>query len=322
MMWAAAILLAYGVILGTGGALALRSAHWPDLAPRLGIAAWQVLSASALAALFLAGAVMLNLASASPTDLSALAWVVRMFVHGQLPLGGAAMWCLAAMLLAIFLAMRIGYSLLAAFLQIHRARASHDARLRLLAHREDGVDALIVDHPVAAAYCVPGREPRVVLTSAALAALDPPELAAVLAHERAHLNGRHHLVLAVSGGLRSSLPFIPLFRWAHQEQARLLEMLADDAAVAVASRITVACAMVRMAEGPVPVAALGAGNVDTLARVQRLLDPNRPMSRMRGFGIGLLLVATAMVPFVVAAIPAAATKSTHNACANTTSVTA
>ena len=41
-----------------------------------------------------------------------------------------------------------------------------------------------------AAYCVPGRPATIVLTSGALAVLDPAQLTAVLAHERAHLAGR------------------------------------------------------------------------------------------------------------------------------------
>jgi Zn-dependent protease with chaperone function len=48
-------------------------------------------------------------------------------------------------------------------------------------------------------YCVPGRLPTIVVTTGALAVLEPEQLAAVLAHERAHLAGRHHLLLAVTG---------------------------------------------------------------------------------------------------------------------------
>ncbi|WP_033254415.1 M56 family metallopeptidase, partial [Kitasatospora phosalacinea] len=48
------------------------------------------------------------------------------------------------------------------------------------------------------AYALPGRPPRIVATTGMLAALTGPERAALLAHERAHLTGRHHLLLAAA----------------------------------------------------------------------------------------------------------------------------
>ena len=87
-----------------------------------------------------------------------------------------------------------------------------------------------MEHPAAVAYCLPGRVGTIVLTTAALAALDDAELAAVLAHERAHLRGRHHLVLAAASALAQTLPFLPGLCTAQTELARLLEMIADDKA--------------------------------------------------------------------------------------------
>ncbi len=88
----------------------------------------------------------------------------------------------------------------------------------------------MVDHPAAAAYCVPGLRSAIVISAGALDLLDQAELEAVLAHERAHLRARHDLVL---------LPFSALlraFRWsavaleANREVALLVEMMADDRA--------------------------------------------------------------------------------------------
>ena len=45
--------------------------------------------------------------------------------------------------------------------------------------------------PEPAAYCVSGRPPAIVVTTAALGALDDRQLDAVVAHERAHLAGHH-----------------------------------------------------------------------------------------------------------------------------------
>lgn len=58
-----------------------------------------------------------------------------------------------------------------------------------------GDDALaVVDDDGADAYAVPGR---VVVSTGMLATLDPAERRVLLAHERAHLTGRHHIFRAV-----------------------------------------------------------------------------------------------------------------------------
>ena len=72
------------------------------------------------------------------------------------------------------LAARTGYLLLACLAGARRARARHLAGLRLAARRDPALDALVLDHPAAAAYCLSGRARTVVLTSAALAVLGRP----------------------------------------------------------------------------------------------------------------------------------------------------
>src|SRR6185295_18393248 len=68
------------------------------------------------------------------------------------------------------------------------------------------------------------------VTTGAVQALDPGQLDAVLAHERAHLAGRHHRLLALARIGRLVLPFLPLMRNADEQVARLVELHADDAA--------------------------------------------------------------------------------------------
>src|SRR5206468_170353 len=77
------------------------------------------------------------------------------------------------------------------------------------------------------AYCVAGRHPTVILTTGAVQALDHGQLDAVLAHERAHLAGRHHRLLALARIGRLVLPFLPLMRDADEQVARLVELHAD-----------------------------------------------------------------------------------------------
>src|SRR5262245_17962478 len=121
--------------------------------------------------------------------------------------------------------------LLAASAAVLVARRRHRVLLSLLAHGDPKVPgALVVDHPAAAAYCVPGLRSAIVISAGALDLLDQAELEAVLAHERAHLRARHDLVL---------LPFCALLRafgWsavaleANNQVALLVEMMADDRA--------------------------------------------------------------------------------------------
>ena len=115
------------------------------------------------------------------------------------------------------------------------------------------------------AYALPGglrRPARVVVTSGMLRLLPPAELTVLLAHERAHLTGRHHRFLLLAD-LAAALH--PLLRPLRDGAAYAVERWADEAAAAsVADRRLVARAIgraalagggrapLRMAAGPVP----------------------------------------------------------------------
>jgi beta-lactamase regulating signal transducer with metallopeptidase domain len=104
----------------------------------------------------------------------------------------------------------------------------------------------------------------------------------VLAHERAHLAGRHHLLIALTRGLAATFPGVPLFTRGPAEVARLAEMCADDAAARRSGRPTLVTALLAMGTGAaVPAAALGATTCAVAARVQRLLEPAPPARHAR-----------------------------------------
>lgn len=90
-----------------------------------------------------------------------------------------------------------------------------------------------------AVYCLPGRR-RIVLTTGALARLDDGQLAPVLAHERAHLAERHHLVLRLAAALERAFPGARSFTVAAQQIGYLVEAAADDAATRRAPRLALA----------------------------------------------------------------------------------
>jgi Zn-dependent protease with chaperone function len=250
----------------------------PGISARLGLAAWLTAMASALVSLVVATQYLVTAAVVGWSQLAeavcrsvaggACTAVVYRSAAFELALGVAA---LAAALTLALVAWRYGRRVQRAQ---RRTRAHADAA-RITGRGLPGQRAAVVlDAPQPAAYCVPGRPAAIVLTSGALAVLDPGQLAAVLAHERAHLAGRHHLLIALTRGLAASFPAVPLFTRAPAEVARLAEMCADDAAARRSGRSTLITALLAMGTGAaVPAAALAATACAITTRVQRLLDP-------------------------------------------------
>jgi hypothetical protein len=142
----------------------------------------------------------------------------------------------------------------AAYLRaVRRQAVQHTQTARLVGRPAPDLGATLVDHAQPAAYCVAGPHPTVIVTTAALQALDPEQLGAVLAHERAHL-ASHHLLLAIARIGRQVLPFVPLMRAADTQITRLVEMHADDTATAGRGTRPLATALVVLAAaaGPAP----------------------------------------------------------------------
>ncbi len=201
--------------------------------------------------------------------------------------------------------------LVAATASVVRARQRQHELLNLLAHGDPKVPgALVVDYPAAAAYCVPGLRSAIVISAGTLELLDADELAAVLAHERAHLRERHDLVL---------LPFIALlraFRWAgiarqaYQEVGLLIEMHADDRALRHRPARELATALLRVGAaggGGVPSGALAAADTavdgEVAARVIRLLRPAPAISNAAFAFVLAISAAVVTVPAALLVLP-------------------
>jgi beta-lactamase regulating signal transducer with metallopeptidase domain len=210
----------------------------------------------------------------------------------------------------IVLLLLLCWVLLAAFAAVFRSRQRQRVLLSLLARGDPKVPgALVVDHPAAAAYCVPGLKSAIVISAGALDLLDQAELAAVLAHERAHLRERHDLVLLPFTALLSAFRWSRAARRAHGAVALLVEMHADDCALRHRPARELATALLRVGAaggGRAPTGALaaadaeldGAGEGDVAARVTRLLRPAPGLC-----AAAVTLVCAAAV--IVVAIPAA-----------------
>jgi beta-lactamase regulating signal transducer with metallopeptidase domain len=141
----------------------------------------------------------------------------------------------------------------------------------------------VLEHPAPVAFCIPGARPLLVLSSGMVAELDDGQLAAVVAHERAHLRERHHLYLLPFVAWEAALPLLPAPVRAHAAVRTLVEMRADDVALAslssAAPRRTLAAAIVAVAGGggSVPGGALAVTGGAVEPRVRRLLEPPSPL---------------------------------------------
>ncbi|MGH8775821.1 MAG: M56 family metallopeptidase [Jiangellaceae bacterium] len=305
------LLLAYAAMLATVGAGLLRRARWPERAPRLGILGWHVLTASIVASLVLAG-----LALTVPTlpVASGVADFLRacvMMVQAQYATPGGAAIASTGLVLALAVAGRVGYCIARAWRAAALDRRHQLEVLALVGRTEDGVGATIVDHEIAEVYCLPGRRGRIVLTTGALAALDARQLAAVLAHERAHLRARHDLAIAVASALADAFPRVPAFARAHEQVRRLIELAADDTAARNGDRLTLAEGILTVAAGRTPAASLGAGGSTVAVRVRRLLAPPRRLGALRAAMIATGLGALLAVPLWLAAAPAVAAETAY-----------
>nr|MDT0667776.1 M48 family metalloprotease [Micromonospora sp. DSM 115978] len=79
---------------------------------------------------------------------------------------------------------------------------------------------------MAVAYCVPGvRTARVVVSRGLLNTLAADELDAVLAHEQAHVSGRHDLVIQPFVAWQRTFPFLRPAQEATAAVSLLVEML-------------------------------------------------------------------------------------------------
>ena len=305
-MTIAAVLLGYAACVGTLGARVLGQAGWTARAPMLGIVTYLAAGWSVLAALGLAGLTLAVHATALGGGLSHLigACVLRLRAMYATP-GGATIAGLG-LILAGAVAARTALTAASHLRTTGRQALRHAQTARLVGHPEPALGAVLVEHPEPAAYCVSGRHPMVIVTTGALRALDAGQLDAVLAHERAHLAGRHHRLLAMARIAGQVLPFLPLMRDVDAQVARLVELHADDAATRASDPRSLATALVVLATGAGPEPALAAAATDAVQRIHRLLGPAEQLGRAHRQLLRATAATLALAPVLLALAPAVA----------------
>ena len=222
-----------------------------------------------------AAIVVLTLAavSAAATVVWALALLVLGALVGMPEVLAQVGWCRGALMAGHRAPLIVGFGA-ATMLSVGAARLTvFEVRWRRSVDRHRYAEELtVLDVTDRIAYSVPSRKGTVVVSRGLLRALRPAEQSALLAHERCHLDRRHHRYLHAAGLAAAVVPpLAPLAR--HLRVAT--EREADEAAAeAVGSRRTVASAIAAAIGSPSPLAAAAAGEHAVTERIHALLYPS------------------------------------------------
>jgi len=159
--------------------------------------------------------------------------------------------------------------------------------------------------------------PRILLSTAALSALDSHELAAGLAHERAHISRGHRYVLIAATLCRGASWSLPGGRHALDQLAFQLERDADEVALARGDdRLALASAICKAAlphPGPSPSLSALAGKGHVTRRVNDLLlgGAGEAITLAGRAMFALMLLASAAMTAVTVACMAALAQLPH-----------
>lgn len=270
--------------------------------PRLSVASWLVVVATASFAWVAALVILIVGAAHSLITRSAPTFCVETLgIASAVTLPPTVATVLVVALLAVTAAVATNTTrrVIVTLYKTRRANRRHVDAVRIIGRPTDhaGVVAITADQPTA--YCVSGgRQRAIVVTTAALELLNPQALAAVLAHERAHLRGRHHHVIAILSTLAAALPRLPLMRAAARSVPALLEMCADDAATRRHGREPLLAGLVTLSTRlRLPDGVLAAAGTAVTDRVARLMQPQRSIRwHPRSLTMLLIVIGTAAAP--------------------------
>lgn len=185
--------------------------------------------------------------------------------------------------------------------EVAAQRTAETIRGRAVRRRVLGHPVLVVPDERPLALALPARHGGIILSAGALDALSDQELAAVLAHESAHLRQRHHLIGGLMASLGRQLRWVPLVAAVEAALPHYLEIAADNQARCRAGTAALVSALVRLGErAPAPAGDLvGALHAAGPERIRHLVMP--------GSGSAGALPALAVITHVLVLLVAAAT---------------
>lgn len=207
--------------------LLLADARWPSRAPATALLLWQ--SIALAGGLSMLGALIIGgLAPLGSNPFAAVSSAASYLAGGALPTdiaaGNVILLC-TGVVLGAHLLLTLGTTVLAT----ERDRRRHRLLLDVLSTPSTESGTRLIDNDAPMAYCLPaGLHSVTVLSAGLVRALSADELRAVVAHERAHLAQRHHIVLTLFTAWNRALPWFPIASRARLAVGVLVEMLADD----------------------------------------------------------------------------------------------
>lgn len=242
-----------------------------------------------------------------------------------------------ALCLGVLLGCHLLLTLLLTYVRVLGQRRRHRDVVRLLSTPVDGnqaatlgrhlnlsselLHAHVLEHDAPLAYCLPGRTSSgavTVLSRGLLDQLSEAELAAVVAHEKTHLQQRHHFLTMAFEAWYRALPWLPTTRHGRAAVTELTEMLADDGALRAHRREDLVRALALSTsgqdhrdvlrvdsdgEGPKSGEGRPGGQppseqsaLITTARLSRLLIPPEPLGRPALTGILGMVAALILIP--------------------------
>lgn len=182
----------------------------------------------------------------------ALAAACRDFLMPEAGAGGILVMALAGLgLVAFLLGARSLYRQLRAHRRFMATLSPGGSRI------VDGSSVTLFEGSVPHAFCAGFLRPRILMSRGAVERLPVAELAAVVAHERHHLERRDPLRMLAARVLRDALFFLPILRQLERRYAALAEIAADEAAVRRRSPQTLAAALLAFGDSRAPAGAVG-----------------------------------------------------------------
>lgn len=248
--------------------------------PRVALAAWLSSAVSVVVTVGLAVAVLL-LPDHGSGALTAFHDCLASLAHGFTPRVEALTGAVGVLLLAALMVRLVVVSVRAARRRA-RTRREHLSVLRLAGRYEEGSpDTLWLAHEEPLAFSLAGKPGVVVATDGLLRSLTDQQVRAVLTHERAHLRGRHHFLVAAGDALATLLPFLPLFRRLPEAVRELVELAADANAVRKCGADAVHAALTRVTGCGVPGSALALSRDAVEVRLAHLRHADRRRGALR-----------------------------------------
>lgn len=160
---------------------------------------------------------------------------------------------------------------------------------------------LAAEQPLA--YCVAGNPALIVASTGLRDRLDPAALAAVVDHERAHLSGRHHLLVHGAEVAAVAFGWLPLMRQSPALVRTLVELDADAHAARVHGPSGLRRALQTMQPATTPAGALPIATDCAALRLARL-RPHPPRRAPRRRGAARMVAVPAAILLAGVLIPA------------------